>query len=103
MPTMMQAGMYSAVMHYSQAAQAAGTTDSDKVMAQMRAMPINVFFAKKGRILSNGLMAKDMYLAEAMKPSESKGEWDLLKIRSVIPMDKAFEPDEQSGCPSVSH
>jgi branched-chain amino acid transport system substrate-binding protein len=99
MPTMVQAGMYSATMHYLQAVQAAGTTDSDKVMAMMRAMPINDFFAKDGRILANGLMVHDMYLAQAKKPSESKGEWDLLKIRAVIPKDKAFEPLSQSTCP----
>ncbi|MBP0624707.1 ABC transporter substrate-binding protein [Cupriavidus consociatus] len=99
MPTMVQAGMYSAVMHYLKAVQAAGSADADKVMAKMRATPVNDFFAKDGRILANGLMAHDMYLAEAKKPSESKSEWDLLKIRKVIPRDKAFEPLEKSACP----
>ncbi|BDB30346.1 ABC transporter substrate-binding protein (plasmid) [Cupriavidus sp. P-10] len=99
MPTMVQAGMYSAVTHYLKAVQAAGSADPDKVMAKMRATPVNDFFAKDGRILANGLMAHDMYLAEAKKPSESKGEWDLLKIRKIIPKDKAFEPLEKSACP----
>lgn len=99
MPTMVQAGMYSAVTQYLKAVEAAQSTDSDKVMAKLRATPIHDFFARDGRILANGLMAHDMYLAEAKKPSESKGEWDLLKIRSIIPKDKAFEPLEQTGCP----
>ncbi|CAG2160718.1 ABC transporter substrate-binding protein [Cupriavidus numazuensis] len=99
MPTMVQAGMYSAVMHYLKAVQAVGSPDSDKVMAKMRETPINDFFAKNGRILANGQMFHDMYLAEAKKPSESKGEWDLMKIRKVIPADKAFEPIAQSACP----
>ena len=99
MPTMVQAGMYSAVTHYLKAVQAVGSADADKVMAKMRATPVNDFFAKDGRILINGLMAHDMYLAEAKKPAESKGEWDLLKIRKVIPKDKAFEPLEKSACP----
>jgi branched-chain amino acid transport system substrate-binding protein len=102
MPTMVQAGMYSAVMHYLQAIQAAGTDESDKVMVKMKSMPVNDFFAKDGHILANGLMVHDMYLAEAKKPSESKGEWDLLKIRSVIPKEQAFETLEQSGCPLVT-
>jgi branched-chain amino acid transport system substrate-binding protein len=102
MPTMVQAGMYSAVMHYLQAIQAAGTDESDKVMVKMKSMPVNDFFAKDGHILANGLMVHDMYLAEAKKPSESKGEWDLLKIRSVIPKEQAFETLEQSGCPFVT-
>jgi len=99
MPTMVQAGMYSAVMHYLKAVQAAGTVEADKVMEKMRATPVNDFFAKDGRILANGLMLHDMYLAEAKKPAESKGEWDLLKILRVIPRDQAFEPLEKSACP----
>ncbi|MDW3682748.1 ABC transporter substrate-binding protein [Cupriavidus sp. CV2] len=99
MPTMVQAGMYSAVMQYLKAVQAVGSADADKVMAKMRETPINDFFAKNGRILANGQMLHDMYLAEAKKPSESKGEWDLMKIRKVIPADKAFEPLAQSACP----
>jgi branched-chain amino acid transport system substrate-binding protein len=101
-PTMVQAGMYSATMHYLSAVRSSGTADSDKVMAKMRATPINDFFAKDGRIEANGLMVHDMYLAEAKKPSESKGEWDLLKIRSVIPKDEAFEPLAESGCPLLT-
>lgn len=99
MPTMVQAGMYSATMHYLKAVQAAGSVDADKVMAKIRETPINDFFAKDGRILANGLMSHDMYLAEAKKPSESKGEWDLLKIRKTIPRNLAFEPLEKSACP----
>jgi len=101
MPTMVQAGMYSATMHYLNAVRSSGTADSDKVMEKMRATPVNDFFATNGRIEANGLMVHDMYLAEAKKPSESKGEWDLLKIRSVIPREQAFEPLGQSACPLV--
>ncbi|WP_435530725.1 ABC transporter substrate-binding protein [Paraburkholderia fungorum] len=99
MPTMVQAGMYSATMHYLAAVQASGSADSDAVMQKMRAIPINDFFARDGRIEANGLMVHDMYLAEAKKPSESKGEWDLLKIRAVIPKEEAFEPIAESTCP----
>jgi branched-chain amino acid transport system substrate-binding protein len=99
MPTMVQAGMYSATIHYLNAVQASGTTDSDKVMEKMRATPIRDFFTKDGRIEANGLMVHDIYLAEAKKPSESKGEWDLLKIRSVIPKAEAFESLAESNCP----
>ena len=101
MPTMVQAGMYSAVTNYLKAVQAAGAVDADKVMAKMRATPINDFFAKDSRILVNGLMSHNMYLAEAKKPSESKNEWDLLKILRVISKEKAFEPLEKSECPLV--
>jgi branched-chain amino acid transport system substrate-binding protein len=68
----------------------------------MKSTPVNDFFARDGRVLANGLMVHDMYLAEAKRPSESKGEWDLLKIRAVIPKEQAFQTLEQSGCPLVA-
>src|SRR6202042_3143788 len=73
MPTMIQAGLYSATMHYLKAIDAIGTDDSLKVMAQMRATPINDFFAHDGKIRIDGRMVHDMYLFEVKKPEESKG------------------------------
>ncbi|MEB0165406.1 ABC transporter substrate-binding protein, partial [Glaciimonas sp. CA11.2] len=55
MPTMVQAGMYSATMHYLNAVQAAGTDNAEVVMKKMKATEINDFFAKKGRIREDGL------------------------------------------------
>ncbi len=76
MPTMVQAGQYSSVMHYLRAVKAAGTDEAGKVMAQMKATPINDFFAKNGRIRDDGRMIHDMYLAQVKKPGESKYPWD---------------------------
>lgn len=101
MPSMVQAGAYSATMHYLKAVAAAGTTDADAVSAKMKEMPINDFFAKHGKIRADGRMVHDMYLAEAKKPSESKSDWDLLKINAVIPGDQAFRPLSESVCPLV--
>jgi branched-chain amino acid transport system substrate-binding protein len=42
-----------------------------------------------------------MYLMEVKKPSESKSDWDLLKIVKTIPGDKAFMPLSESVCPLV--
>ena len=99
MPTMIQAGMYSATMHYLKAVQAANSDDADTVMPKMKATPINDFFAKGGKIREDGRMVHDMYLAEAKKPAESKGEWDLLKIVKTIPGDQAYMPISDSTCP----
>jgi branched-chain amino acid transport system substrate-binding protein len=98
MPTMIQAGAYSATMHYLKAIQAAGTDNADTVMKKMKETPINDFFAKNGKILSNGRMVHDMYLAEAKTPAESKGEWDLIKIKRVIPGEQAFQSASASTC-----
>jgi len=101
MPTAIQAANYSSTLHYLRAVQAAGSTDADKVMAQMKQTPVNDFFAKNGRIREDGRMVHDMYVYEVKKPSESKGEWDYYKLREVIPGDQAFRPLKDSVCPLV--
>jgi len=101
MPSMVQAGAYSATMHYLKAVAAAGTDDADAVSAKMKETEINDFFATKGKIRVDGRMVHDMLLVEAKKPSESKGPWDLMKIISVIPGDQAFRPLSESVCPLV--
>jgi branched-chain amino acid transport system substrate-binding protein len=101
MPTMIQAGLYSATMYYLKAIEATGTDDAQKVIAQMRATPINDFFAKNGKIRVDGRMVHDMYLFEVKKPQESKGEWDLYKLIATVPGDEAFRPLDTGGCPLV--
>ena len=70
-------------------------------MKKMKATEINDFFAKKGRIREDGLMVHDMYLAEAKKPSESKSDWDLMKIVKTIPGDQAYQPMSEGSCALV--
>jgi branched-chain amino acid transport system substrate-binding protein len=101
MPTMIQAGLYSATMHYLKAIEAIGTDEAPKVMAQMRATPINDFFAKNGKIRIDGRMVHDMYLFEVKKPEQSKGEWDLYNLIATVPGDEAFRPLDKGGCPLV--
>jgi len=101
MPTGIQAGLYSATMHYLKAIEAIGTDEAPKVMAQMRETPINDFFAKGGKIRIDGRMVHDMYLFEVKKPEESKGEWDLYKLLATVPGDEAFRPLDKGGCPLV--
>ena len=100
-PTFPQAGVYSAVHHYLQAVKALGGKDPDKVMAQMRATPINDFMTKNGELRIDGRVVRDMYLFEVKKPSESKGPWDYYKLVQTIPASQAFRPLDQGGCPLV--
>ena len=101
MPTMIQAGLYSATMHYLKAIEAIGSDEAPKVMEQMRKTPINDFFAKNGHIRIDGRMVHDMYLFETKKPEESKNEWDLYKLIATVPGDEAFRPLDKGGCPLV--
>jgi len=100
MPTMVQAGVYSAVTHYLKAISAAGTDDAAAVMVKMRETPVNDFFAKNGRIGPDGLHRHDMYLVQVKTPEESKYPWDYYKIAKVIPAAEAFPPISDK-CPNV--
>jgi branched-chain amino acid transport system substrate-binding protein len=102
MPTMAQAGDYSAVMHYLRAVGAAGTDRAAAVMAKMRAMPINDFFATDGHIRADGRMVHDMYLVEVKTPAESQAPWDYYRILKTIPGEQAFRPLGLGGCPLVA-
>jgi branched-chain amino acid transport system substrate-binding protein len=101
MPSMTQAGAYSAVMHYLKAVKAAGSKDADKVMAQMRATPINDFMTHDGVLRADGRVLRDMYLFQVKTPGESQGEWDLYKLVEKIPAVDAFRPLSEGGCPLV--
>lgn len=98
MPSMVQAGIYSAVMHYLKAVQASGSDDSQKVMARMKATPVNDFFAHNGVVREDGRMVHDVYLMQVKKPEESKYPWDYYHVRQAIPGEKAFTPLSESRC-----
>jgi len=102
MPSMVQAGAYSATLHYLNAVRAVGSDNADAVAAKMKETPINDFYAKNGKIRADGRMVYDMYLAQAKTPAESKGDWDLLKILDTIPGDEAYRPLSKSECPLVA-
>ena len=101
MPNMLQAGLYSATLHYLHAVTDAGTTDAAPVMQKMRDTPVNDFFAHDGRIRVDGLMVHDMHLYQVKTPAESKAPWDYYTLVATIPGDRAFQPLSQSECPLV--
>ncbi len=98
MPTMVQAGLYSAVTHYLKAIKAAGSDDADAVIARMKATPVNDFFAK-GSIGPDGLFRHDMYLVQVKAPEASKYAWDYYTIVKTIPAAEAFPSVEAQACP----
>jgi branched-chain amino acid transport system substrate-binding protein len=96
MPTMWQAGVYSAVTHYLQAVKAAGTDEAEKVAAQMRTQPIEDFFSHNGRLREDGLMVHDLLLVQVKSPEESKAPWDYYNVLTPIKGDDAFGPPDPS-------
>ncbi|HYE40113.1 MAG TPA: ABC transporter substrate-binding protein [Ramlibacter sp.] len=97
MPSSLQAADYSAITTYLKAVQAAGTDDADKVMAQLKKMKLDDFYAK-GYIRKDGRYIHDMYLMQAKAPKESKAPWDLLKKVATVPGEQAFTTAAESKC-----
>ena len=91
-PTMTQAGTYSATLTYLRAVKAAGTTDTDKVMSELRRAKINDMFTKGGYIRADGVMIHDMYVMQVKSPRESQYPWDYYKLITVMPGTEAFGP-----------
>jgi branched-chain amino acid transport system substrate-binding protein len=91
-PTMDHAGAYSATLTYLKAVKAAGTTDADKVMAQLKKDKINDLFAKGGYIRADGAMIHEMYVMQVKTPQESKYPWDYYKVIRKMSGEEAFGP-----------
>ncbi len=105
MPTMVQAGVYSSLLHYFKALEALGGNPHDgaKVVAEMKKLPTDDPLFGKGSIRIDGRGIHPAYLFEVKKPSESKGEWDLYKLIGTTPGDQAFRPLSESKCSLVKH
>jgi branched-chain amino acid transport system substrate-binding protein len=91
-PTMTQAGTYSATLTYLKAVKAAGTTDSEPVMAELRRTKINDMFTRGGYIRADGVMVHDMYVMQVKSPRESKYPWDYYRVVTVMAGSDAFGP-----------
>ena len=101
-PTMDQAGVYSAIIHYLKAVEALRSdADGRAVTAKMKEMPTDDRLFGRGTIRPDGRKMHDMYLFEVKKPAESKYPGDFYKTRATIPAAEAFRPLKEGGCPLV--
>jgi branched-chain amino acid transport system substrate-binding protein len=100
-PTMVQAGVYSGLLHYFKALDALGGNPHDgvKVVEKMKSMKTEDPLFGKGEIQPNGRTIHSAYLFEVKKPSESKAPWDFYKLVGTVPGDQAFTPLSESKCP----
>jgi len=101
MPTMVQAGVYSAVTHYLKAIDSLKGDDGPKVITRMKELPTDDPVFGKGTVRVDGRKVHPMYLFEVKKPAEAKGPWDYYKLRATIPADQAFRPLDQGDCSLV--
>jgi branched-chain amino acid transport system substrate-binding protein len=100
LPTRQQAGVYAAVRHYLQAAQATGSDDAEAINVQMKKMPID-YFGHPGSIRADGRVVYPVTLYEVKKPADSKYPWDYLKPVRQVDADQAFRPLKDGDCPLV--
>jgi branched-chain amino acid transport system substrate-binding protein len=104
-PTMNQAGVYSATLHWMKAIAAIGPTkahDGAAVVAQMKALPTQDPLFGEGSVRADGRALHDLYVFEVKRPSESKAPYDYYKLLTTISGDQAFRPLKNGGCPLVS-
>ena len=99
MPTMLQIGVYGAVLHYLKAVAAAGTSDAGAVMAKMQELPVKDIFTQEARLRADGQVIRDMYLARVKTPQQSKAPWDYLEIVRTVRGEDAYRPASESACP----
>jgi branched-chain amino acid transport system substrate-binding protein len=100
-PTMVQAGVYSAVLHYLNALEATGNKDATVVLAKMKETPTDDPLFGKGKVRADGRKIHDMYLFRVKKPDQSTGPWDYYEKLATIPAEKAFRPLGEGNCPLV--
>ena len=103
MPSMVQAGVYSATLHYLKALEALGGNPHDgaKVVAKMKELPTDDPLFGKGVVRADGRKIHPAYLFQVKSPGESKYPWDYYKLVGTIPAAEAFRPLAQSECPLI--
>jgi len=103
-PTMVQAGVYSAVTHYLKAVAALKSgADGKAVVAKMKEMPTDDPLFGKGVVRADGRKIHPAYLFEVKKPEDSKYPGDDYILRATIPADEAFRPSKDDNCPLVAN
>ena len=100
MPSMIQAGAYSAVRHYLRAVKAADTKDANAVAGAMRAMPVeDATVSPEARVRADGRLMRDFYSFRVKQPSESQSPWDLYEKVATVAASDAAIPAAESTCP----
>ncbi len=99
-PTMVQAGVYSAVTHYLKAVAALkSAADGKAVVAEMKKLPTDDPLFGKGSVRADGRKIHPAYLFEVKSPDESKYPGDFYKLLATIPANEAFRPLKDGNCP----
>ncbi len=91
MPSKNHAEIYTAVLHYLRAVDAAGTDEAVAVNKAMRAAPVD-YFGRSATLRADGRLLYDLTLYRVKTPGESKTPWDFYAAVRAIPAAEAFLP-----------
>jgi len=95
MPSKDQAEVYTAVKHYLQAVDAAGTDEAKAVNAAMISAPVD-YFGRPETIRADGRALYDLTLYRVKTPQESRAPWDDYQPVRTIPAAEAFLPASEA-------
>jgi branched-chain amino acid transport system substrate-binding protein len=102
-PTTVQAGVYSATLHYLKAVAALkSAADGKAVVDQMKKMPSDDPLFGKGEVRADGRAIHPAYLFQVKTPAESKYPGDDYILKATIPANEAFRPMKDDHCPLVT-
>jgi branched-chain amino acid transport system substrate-binding protein len=100
-PGLLHAGNYCAVYHWLKAVKAVGSTDTEAVVAMMKATPVNDFYNTDVKIREDGRVMHQVYLWQVKPVAEAKSKYDFCKLVATIPPADAWRPMSEGGCPFV--
>ena len=101
MPSQIQAGIYSATLHYLKSAAAAQSKEAQTVIRTMHRLPIQDDVVRHPVLRADGRMVHDWYLFQIKRPAESHGPWDLYTLVDTVPGDQAFRSLADGKCPRL--
>jgi branched-chain amino acid transport system substrate-binding protein len=101
-PSMIHAGVYSAVLHYLRSVSAAGTTEASSVVKVMKSTPVNDFNNRDVHIRDDGRVMNRMYVFRVKSPAQSKYPFDFYELIGDLPGADVFRPISESECPHAA-
>jgi branched-chain amino acid transport system substrate-binding protein len=100
-PGLLHAGSYCAATHWLKAVKAAGSTDSDTVVAKIKELPVNDFYNDNVKVREDGRVMHLMYLWQVKPVAEAKSKYDFCtKLATIAPAD-AWRSMADGGCPLI--
>ena len=102
-PNQIQAGDYSATLHYLKAVRELGAARAKAsgrdVVQAMKAMPSDDDAYGPGRIRVDGRHVHPAYLLQVKAPADSTRPWDYCRVVQTTPTEEAFRPLADGKCP----